>query len=390
MIFACGLGLAQEKARYTQSAPEIETIKQLEAAYNSGLWDKYATIYAADASIDHNGFVADSKDLVAGLQRTIQSTSFYQLQYLQEELERIINDRGETWVNAWGMWQAVIPGRRDTLHIPVHSTFEFDEEGKISREFSYYDITKITNALAAAQYGRDGLIYIREVHIRENKVDIYKQIMNQFRDLLDELNIPSMYWISAMRDDRIIYHNIPINSLADIDQFNVENSRTMPMLTEAIGKEKLGNWQTQIDAATEKSQDYVVRRVADLSYWPESEKGKSGENTYFNMYELEFDQHKYEDHLAFIRDVVALAREVNSPLPFNYFEYVLGGTPSKVFIVEYAKDKADYERRHAEENKLFDNEEGRALHQRIESLYTTFKAVPGSLLPTISRPKPIN
>lgn len=89
-----------------------------------------------------------------------------------------------------------------------------------------------------------------------------------------------------------------------------------------------------------------------------------------------------------MKEIKALAKEVNTPVPFSCFEYVLGGSASKAVVVEYAKNKADYERRHAAEEKLFDTEKGRSLYQRMEVLYGSPKVIQGKFAPEISRPKP--
>ena len=110
-------------------------------------------------------------------------------------------------------------------------------------------------------------------------------------------------------------------------------------------------------------------------------------SVFFNMYELEFDYDQYDEHIALMKEINALAREVNTPVPFNYFEYVLGGSTTQVIVVEYAKDQADYDRRHAEEEKLFDTVKGRSLYQRMETLYPSMKQVSGKVMPEIFRPQ---
>ena len=66
---------------------------------------------------------------------------------------------------------------------------------------------------------------------------------------------------------------------------------------------------------------------------------------------------------------------------------MLGGAASRVVVIDFAKDKADYDPHKAAEQKLFDTERGRALFQRMESLYTSMKETEGRIVPEISRPQ---
>lgn len=389
MIFVLSLSYGQTNARYTQSAPEIEAVKGGEAAYNAGNWDQLLSLYADDATIGHNGTTIGPKGAIAWYQGTADATSFYQLQYEHDEFERVVTDKGETWVNAWGTLQFVFPGRTDTLTLPLHVTYEFNAAGKVAREFAFYDNTKITNTQAAARYGADELIFIREDQIKEGHEETFTKAWQQWRDILDEKQAPLLYWMSAMREDNIAYHNYNIKSLSDFKQIKASLPTVWNAATETMGEEVMAKWGEQVNGARKEYREYVVRRVSDLSYWPSAPNGMNGaEIGHFNMYELEFEFDQYDDHIALIKEINALAREVNTPVPFNYFEYVLGGSATKAIVVEYAKDKADYDRRHAEEEKLFDTEKGRSLYQRMETLYRSMKQVPGKTMPEISRPQP--
>ena len=237
-------------------------------------------------------------------------------------------------------------------------------------------------------YQPDGLIFMREIQLKEGQADTYTKNWQKWRNILEEKKVPKLYWDSGISDENIVYHNYVIQSLSDFDKIKAAVPHARNVVTESMGKEEMAKWTAQLEAATEGYKEYVVRRVTDLSYWPSGDNGlKDADIGFFNIYRLEFDLAKEAEHLAFAKDIKAFAKAMKTPVPFNYFEYVLGGSAANVIIVEYAKDKADYERRHAEEEKLFDTEKGRSLYQRMEALYGSVKPVQGKVTPEISRPK---
>jgi hypothetical protein len=165
-LFILTLSFGQTPARYTQSAPEIEAVKSWVAAYNAGDWDRVRASYADDIRSEHNGNVTTGADeVVASFQSGVEGADFYQLRFYEDALERVINDDGETWVNAWGEYRVVPSGIPDTMAWPTHITFQFDAEGKITREVAYYNSTSRYLNQAAKRYGDDDLFFIRELRV---------------------------------------------------------------------------------------------------------------------------------------------------------------------------------------------------------------------------------
>jgi ketosteroid isomerase-like protein len=382
------LSFGQTPARYTQSAPEIETIKNWVAAYNAGDWDRVRASYADDIRIVHNGeVITGSDEVVASFQSGVRGADYYQLRFDEDKLERVINDDGETWVNAWGYWIDIPTGSTDTISMPLHSTYQFNAEGKIIREVSYYNTLNNFMKRTANRYGDDNLFFIRELTVKEGQEATYLERWEQWRDMLNENEVPSLFWTSLMREDNVIYHSYSIPSVVGYEGIKLSLPSVWEVVREAMGEAELTEWSRDIDASREAYKEYVVRRVADLSYWPSGPEAlERSEVGFFHMYEMEFDLTKYDEHLALVEDIKALAEEVNTSIPYDYHEYVLGGAASRVVVIDFAKDKADYERRKAEEEKLFDTERGRALFQRMESLYTSMQETEGRIVPEISRP----
>ena len=53
-LFVFGNSQAQDKVRYTQKAPEIETARSVYEVYNKGDWAKMESLYTENAVITNN------------------------------------------------------------------------------------------------------------------------------------------------------------------------------------------------------------------------------------------------------------------------------------------------------------------------------------------------
>jgi len=180
---------AQDKIRYTQKAPEIEIAKSVYEAYSKGDWAKMKSFYAADAVITHNesGKLSIS-DLAVGLQSTASDFSSYQLTLNGEE-ERVVNDKGQTWVNAWGDWKGTRKETGEAISMPVHVTLRF-EKGKIVEEHAYYNVAVM---YAAAQ-------------------NFNKSIVQGIYDNFAKGDVPA---VLAAMDEKVVWNEAEGNKYAD-------------------------------------------------------------------------------------------------------------------------------------------------------------------------------
>jgi len=134
--------------RYTQQSPEIDTYKKVIAYYESQDWDSFATHYADTAKIFNN----TTKDKGQTLNQFIENNkkdaskfSSWAYKKGESDYEMVVTDKGETWVNFWGLWQGVLKVNGKTYDIPSHITAQF-KDGKIVKEYGYWDISElITN-----------------------------------------------------------------------------------------------------------------------------------------------------------------------------------------------------------------------------------------------------
>ena len=137
----------KQSERYTQNSPEIDSVKAAIAAYEAADWDKYVSLYADTAKIYHN-----TKDKpvspTQSAERFKESTSGYSsYSFVKDEgdMEMVVTDVGETWVNYWGIWEGTMSANDQKFVMPVHLTLQF-KDGKIVKEYGYYNQTELVLA----------------------------------------------------------------------------------------------------------------------------------------------------------------------------------------------------------------------------------------------------
>ncbi len=143
----------QEKQRYTQQSPEIDTYKNVIDAYEKRDWEAMAGNYADTAKILNNVTMKDAQtieQLVATNKEDAKLFSSWKYDPESEEYEMVVTDNGETWVNFWGHWEGTLLANNKTYIIPAHITSRF-VDGKIVREDGYWDISKLMGDINAMQ-----------------------------------------------------------------------------------------------------------------------------------------------------------------------------------------------------------------------------------------------
>ena len=147
MTTACN----QVESRYSTAGAEIDQVKDLIANYEAGDWEAWLSHYADTAKVYHNSTEPSSaEDVKDQLAESLQSTSSYKFQDKDRYYERVIDDRGETWVNFWATWEGTLAANDQTLIIPVHATYQFNGD-KIVEEHAFYNMAAFAMALTAIE-----------------------------------------------------------------------------------------------------------------------------------------------------------------------------------------------------------------------------------------------
>ena len=141
----------KNEVRYTQNSPEIETYKKVIKDYEMGNWESLATHYSDTAKIIYNTTEKNAMTVAQAIsQNKADISPLISYNYVAEEseYEMVVTDKGETWVNFWGLWQGRLKANNQLYEIPVHLTAQFID-GKIVKEFGYWDNSKLALDLQA-------------------------------------------------------------------------------------------------------------------------------------------------------------------------------------------------------------------------------------------------
>jgi ketosteroid isomerase-like protein len=135
----------QEK-RYTQQSPEIDTYKKAMNDYKSLNWENLATHYADTAKIANNVIEEKAFNVSQFIERNKEDADMFSWVVEKEEYEMVVTDKGETWVNFWGLWKGTMKSTGKVYDIPFHNTVRFID-GKIVEEFGYWNNSEIATDL---------------------------------------------------------------------------------------------------------------------------------------------------------------------------------------------------------------------------------------------------
>jgi|UniRef100_UPI0040494610 hypothetical protein len=135
----------QEK-RYTQQSPEIDTYKKAMEDYKTLNWESLATHYADTAKIANNVIKEKAFNVSQFIERNKEDADMFSWVVEKEEYEMVVTDKGETWVNFWGLWKGTMKSTNKVYTIPFHNTVRFID-GKIVEEFGYWNNSEIATDL---------------------------------------------------------------------------------------------------------------------------------------------------------------------------------------------------------------------------------------------------
>jgi steroid delta-isomerase-like uncharacterized protein len=148
MFTAC----EQKDSRYTQQSSEIDLVKKHIDNYNKSNYDMAVSVLADSSRSFFNtkDNPISNKDIVAYHQANDANYSSRKFLDSDQEFEKVVTDKGDTWVNAWLQWQATLAANGKVINMPVHMTFKIID-GKIVQEHGYWDPTEIVMELQAIE-----------------------------------------------------------------------------------------------------------------------------------------------------------------------------------------------------------------------------------------------
>lgn len=153
LMVILSIGCEQKPQRYTQNSPEIDTYKKVIAAYEKQDWESMVTHYADTAKIQNNAKEKKAQtvsQLVSQNKEDAALFSSWDFVDKESEYEMVVTDKGETWVNFWGLWQGTLKATGQVYEIPTHITIQF-VNGKIVEEHGYWDVSTLALDLTKLQ-----------------------------------------------------------------------------------------------------------------------------------------------------------------------------------------------------------------------------------------------
>jgi ketosteroid isomerase-like protein len=145
----------KQPVRYTENSPEIETVRAMFYDYLAGDWEGFKAHYAPGARIYWNGLgdnYSSVEETIAGESAFVALLSSHYFVKDKEFFQMVVDDRGNVWVNFWGVWKGTLAVNEQSFEFPVHFTFRF-EEGKIIEERGYADYSRLNQVLLSIEAG---------------------------------------------------------------------------------------------------------------------------------------------------------------------------------------------------------------------------------------------
>jgi len=139
--------------RFKTASAEIDLLKKGLSDYENANWVEWSKQYADSAKIFQNTWLegASPDEVKARHEELISNLSSYSFDKKDITMEQIIDDRGRTWVNFWGIWKGTLKANSKEIFIPVHLTIQF-KNGKVIEEFGFWDTAKLNEELKKMEY----------------------------------------------------------------------------------------------------------------------------------------------------------------------------------------------------------------------------------------------
>jgi hypothetical protein len=141
----------KQEVRYTQNSPEIDSYKKVIEDYKTQNWEDMPKHYADTAKIANNVIKEKAQTVAQAIEKNKEDAKLFTWVVKDDDYEMVITDKGETWVNYWGLWTGTLKSNNKVYEIPFHNTARFID-GKIVQENGYWDNSEIvTDMLSMAK-----------------------------------------------------------------------------------------------------------------------------------------------------------------------------------------------------------------------------------------------
>ncbi len=138
----------KQSERFKTASAEIDMLEKALSDYENANWVEWSKQYADSAKIFQNTWLegASPEEVKIRHEELISNLSSYSFDKKDITMEQIIDDRGRTWVNFWGIWKGILKANSKEIIIPVHLTIQF-KNGKVIEEYGFWDTAKLNEEL---------------------------------------------------------------------------------------------------------------------------------------------------------------------------------------------------------------------------------------------------
>ncbi|MEL4456235.1 nuclear transport factor 2 family protein [Lutimonas vermicola] len=139
--------------RFKTASAEIDLLKKGLTDYENANWEEWFKQYADSAKIFQNTWsqFESPEGVMKRHQELITKLLSYSFDKENLFFEQVIDDKGRTWVNFWGLWTGKLKANEKIIEIPVHLNFQFIN-GKIVKEYGYWDTIQLYEELKKAEF----------------------------------------------------------------------------------------------------------------------------------------------------------------------------------------------------------------------------------------------
>lgn len=143
----------KQQERFKTASKEIDLLTKGLSDYENANWSEWSKQYADSAKIFQNTWLegVGPETVKNRYQELISNLSDYSFDKKDITMEQIIDDRGRTWVNFWGIWKGTLKANSKEIIIPVHLTIQF-KNGKVIEEYGFWDTSKLKEELNKLTY----------------------------------------------------------------------------------------------------------------------------------------------------------------------------------------------------------------------------------------------
>jgi len=221
------------------------------------------------------------------------------------------------------------------------------------------------------------LFIIHEDIVKPSMVGQYEKASKNFIEKMKEHNITSMSYGAASSEDLRYLYVTPIANMAELDN-NPEKE-----MAEKMGEDAMKAMFAQFANCYDSHKNFLVRKLNDLSYQPETNGTEAGEMNFIHWNFYHVQPGKEDEARAIAKEWNTLYASKNVQTGYNLYVGGIGVDMPLFVTTQRAKNGVDYQNQEAKITELL-GEEGKALTEKTMAITRKFESRNGWARPDLS------